>query len=267
MQTLQSIQTANHKYSTGDSPVYLLCSDWEDYVCKHALNGNATNLICEYLSASFLRIWELSVPEFCFVEVDYEHVKHLGIQRRNFEKTCFGSRFSKHFIELTMFNDEPDLKRFAGLAANKLNLLKIVLFDIWIANEDRNLNNMNLLIDVQNNYHLVPIDHGAVFNFRQFDSPMSVITENDCLTDTDLMKHLYPKRDFSREDINQLKEYFYLCIQNCKKNLHEILSFIPPDWTADLMMVTNKIETELFTKQWEDKVMTAFLEYIHSPFN
>ncbi|MEI6091961.1 MAG: HipA family kinase [bacterium] len=267
MQTLQSIQTANFRYDTGDKPVLLLCSDMQDYVCKYALNGNARNLVCEYMAASFLKIWELPVPDFSFVEVNYEHVKHLGLARQNFEKTCFGSKHSRHLLELTQFTDEPDLKKFPGIAANKLNLLKIVLFDIWIANEDRNLNNMNLLVDVQNNCNLVPIDHGAVFNFRQFDGPMSVLTENDCLTDTDLMKHLYPKREFSREDVNQLKEYFYLCNRNCKQNLHEILSFIPPDWTSDLKPVTEKIETELFTEQWEEKVITAFLEYIHSPFN
>jgi len=267
MHTLKSIQTANLQYDTGDKPLLLLCSDMQDYVCKYALNGDARNLVCEYISASFLKVWELPVPEFCFVEVDYEHVKHLGLQKRYFERTCFGSRYNRYLVELTQFTDEPDLKRFAGFAANKLNLLKIALFDIWIANEDRNLNNMNMMVDVQNNYNLVPIDHGAVFNFRQFDSSMSVLTENDCLTSTDLMKHLYPKRDFSREDVDQLKEYFYLCTHNCKLHFHEILSFIPPDWISDLKQVTNKIETELFTKQWEDKVMTAFLEYIHSPFN
>ena len=85
-QTIRSIQTANFKFQTGDLPVYLLCNDMRDYVCKHALNGNSVNIICEYLAASFLKLWELPLPDFCFIELDYEHVKHLGIQKRNFEK-------------------------------------------------------------------------------------------------------------------------------------------------------------------------------------
>jgi len=71
----------------------------QDYVCKHALNGNAVNLICEYIAASFLMVWELSVPDFCFINVNYEHVKHLAIPKYHVDKTCFGSKFNKNFVE------------------------------------------------------------------------------------------------------------------------------------------------------------------------
>jgi len=266
MQTLQSIQTANHKYQTGDSPVFLLCSDWQDYVCKHALNGNATNLICEYLAASFLRLWELAVPEFCFIEVDYEHVKHLEIQKRNFERTCFGSRFSKHYIELTLFNDEPDIKKQAAYAAHKLNILKIALFDLWLANEDRGHNNLNLLLDVKNGYNFIPIDHGALLNSRLLEGHIALLAENECLTDTVLMRHLYPKREFSKEFVAELKEYFYLCTLKCKQNFNEILNVTPPDWHIDLKKVADKIQNEVFADYWLDSVFDTFLDYINSPF-
>ena len=150
MQTLQSIQTANRQYQTGDAPILILCNDMQDYVCKYALNGNATNLLCEYLAASFLKLWELPVPDFCFVQVNYEHVQQLGIPKHVIEKTCFGSKFSKSYVELNLFNDEPDLKKQTGYIAHKMNLLKIALFDIWLANEDRNHNNLNLIVDVAN---------------------------------------------------------------------------------------------------------------------
>lgn len=235
------------------------------YVCKHALNGNSVNLICEYLAASFLKLWELPVPDFCFIEVDYEHVRHLGLQKRNFEKTCFGSRFSKHFIELTLYNNKPDFRKNSANSANKLNLLKIALFDLWLANEDRG-NNLNLLLDVNAGYNFIPIDHGAVFNSREFNNSITLLTENECLTDTDLMWYLYPKRDFSKEDILNLKNYFYLCTLKCKQNFDEILKFIPSDWHSDLKTVTDKIENEVFSETWRDTVFDAFLAYINSPF-
>jgi len=266
MQTLQSIQTANLKYQTGDSPILILCNDMQDYVCKYALQGNTTNLLCEYFAASFLKLWELAVPEFSFLEIDYEHVKHLSIQKRCFENTCFGSKFSQRFVELNMFNDEPDIKKLTNYNIHKTNLLQIALFDIWLANEDRNNNNLNLLIDVSNNYKYVPIDHGAVFNTRFMDAPISLLTENECLTDTDLVRHLFPKREFSREYIAILKDYFYLCTLKCKQNFDEILRFIPPDWNNNLKMVTDKIQNEVFTKKWEENVIDTFLEYINSPF-
>jgi len=266
MQTLQSIQTASLKYQTGDNPILILCNDMKDYVCKYALQGNTTNLLCEYLSASFLRIWELPVPDFCFLEVNYEHVNHLGIQKRCFEKTCFGSKYSSNYIEFNLFNDEPDIKKQPAYDIHKSNLLKIALFDIWLANEDRNNNNPNLLLDVANGYKYIPIDHGAVFNTRMIDDPITLLTENECLTDSDLVRNLFPKRDFSREYIVDLKDYFYLCTHKCKQNFNEILRSIPPDWNNGLKMVTDKIQNEVFHKQWEDRVIDTFLEYINSPF-
>jgi hypothetical protein len=266
MQTLTSIQTANRKYETGDSPVLLMCNDMQDYVCKHALNGNAVNLICEYIAASFLRVWELSVPDFCFINVNYEHVKHFTIPKHHFDKTCFGSKFSKNFVELTLFNDEPDFKKINVLPEQKLNILKIALFDLWMANEDRNFNNLNLLLDVSNGYNLVPIDHGAILNTRLLDSSISVLTETECVTNTDLMKHLHPKCDFNKEYISSLKDYFYLCTLKCQQNFDEILNYIPPDWTPDLNKVADKIKIQIFSKDWEDKVINTFLDYINSPF-
>jgi len=266
MQTLQTLQTANRKFDTGDGPVLILCDDRQEYVCKHALNGNAVNLICEYISASFLKLWELPVPDFCFINVNYEHVKDVGIQKRNFERTCFGSKFSKYFVELTMFNDEPDLKKINASLGRKLNLLKIALFDLWMSNEDRGINNLNLLLDVKNGYNIIPIDHGAVLNSRSLEQHIALLTENECLTSTDLMRHLYTKCDFSREDIRELKDYFYLCTLKCKQNFDEILKFIPSDWCSDLKMVTDKIENEVFADSWQDNVFNSFLEYINSPF-
>lgn len=265
MQTLTSIQTANRQYQTADRPVLVLCSDMQEYVCKYA-SGNATNLFCEYVAASFLRIWQLPVPDFAFVKLKYEHLKQFSISKHSVEKTCFGSKYSRFYQELTHFTDLPDLKKQKGYDVHRGNLLKIALFDFWIANEDRNYNNLNLLIDIKDNYNFVPIDHGAIFNTRTMDWQMSLLTENECLTDTPLVKLLFQKMDFSRDYIQNLKEYFYLCTLECKKNFDEILKLIPPDWNFDLAAASHKIKNELFSANWEDQVIETFLEYINSPF-
>ena len=266
MQTLTSIQTANRQYKTGDRPVLVLCSDMQEYVCKYALGGNATNLFCEYVAASFLRLWQLPVPDFTFVKVNYEHVKHFGVPKHYFDKTCFGSKYSRFYQELTHFTDLPDIKKQKGYLENRDNLLKIALFDLWIANEDRNYNNLNLLIDVHDNYNFLPIDHGAIFNNRLMDWKMSLLTENECLTDIPFIKLLFQNTDFNRDYIQNLKEYFYLCTLECKNNFDEILKIIPPDWNIDLAVVSHKINNELFNKNWEEQVINTFLEYINSPF-
>jgi hypothetical protein len=79
MQTLSSIQTANRQYDTGERPVLIMCSDMHNYVCKYAGGGDTMKLYCEYIAASFLKIWKLPVPDFAFVAINYDHVKQLDI--------------------------------------------------------------------------------------------------------------------------------------------------------------------------------------------
>jgi len=140
------------------------------------------------------------------------------------------------------------------------------LFDLWLANEDRGHNNLNLLLDVKNGYNFIPIDHGALLNSRLLEGHIALLAENECLTDTVLMRHLYPKREFSKEFVAELKEYFYLCTLKCKQNFNEILNVTPPDWHIDLKKVADKIQNEVFADYWLDSVFDTFLDYINSPF-
>ena len=137
MQTLQSIQTANRQYTTLERPVLILCNDMQEYVCKHVLSSDGLNLFCEYVAASFLRLWKLPVPNFAFVKINYDHVKQFGIPSRLIERTCFGSRYSQFYQELSHFTDTPDISKQKGYLDNRDNLLKIALFDIWMQTKNR----------------------------------------------------------------------------------------------------------------------------------
>ncbi len=264
MQIVSSIQTANKQYDTGDRPILVLCNDFCEYVCKLALGGNGMKLMCEYLSASFLRIWGLPVPDFKFVKLSYDHVQQYNVPKHIVERTCFGSKYNRSCIELSFFNDAPDLKKQKAYKDNRDQLLKIALFDLWLANEDRNFNNANLLIDVAANYQFIPIDHGSIFNSCEFSGDISLLTENESLTDVKLFKSLFHNTDFTLEYITELKEYFYLCTHNCKKQVHEILNEIPPDWEQYLPDVEQKLNNEVFTTDWESRVFSALLENVDS---
>lgn len=266
MHTVQSIQTANIHYETGDRPILVLCSDMQDYVVKHGLNGNATNLVCEYIAASFLKLWNLPVPEFSFVRVNYDHVKHYAMPKRDVELTCFGSRFDKLFVEISQFNDKADLKRNNISEEQKLNLLKISLFDIWLANEDRNQNNLNLLYDVRNACNIIPIDHGAILNSRSLSSKLELLTESESLVSTDLYRHMFKNHYSTKADISNLKDYFYLCANKCTQNFDEILNNTPADWHSAVDAIKIKFQNEVFSHNWKSTVLHTFLEYINSPF-
>ncbi len=64
------------------------------------------------------------------------------------------------------------------------NLL-IALFNLWVANEDRNWNNANLLYDVNSN-NLIAIDHGCILNTATFDYNLSLLTQNETILYSDL---------------------------------------------------------------------------------
>lgn len=242
-----------------------MCSDMQDYVCKYAAAGDTMKLFCEFIAASFLKIWQLAVPEFALIQLNYDHVKQLNIPGHYIEKTCFGSQYSRRYQELNQFTDNPDVMKQKGYFHNRENFLKIALFDLWIGNEDRNFNNMNLLLDVEN-FDFVPIDHSGIFNSREVKHSLVLLAENESLASTELLKLLYPKFVFTKDSIQNLRDYFYLCTGECKEKFDEILKSVPGDWKIDLAAIGHKIYDELFSREWEDEVIKTFLDYIRSPF-
>ncbi len=108
-----------------------------EYVCKHSYGSNGMSLLCEYLAASFLRIWKLQVPDFAFVQVQYAHVKQLHIPKHYVAKPCFGSQYSVNYQEQTQYTGNPDIKKHKEYMESRFELLKIALFDLWLANEER----------------------------------------------------------------------------------------------------------------------------------
>lgn len=260
---ISSIQTANKQYDTGDKPLLLLCDDMQYYVCKHSMGGNGMSLLCEYMAASFLRLWQLPVPDFSYVSINYEHVKHFNIPKQYVERFGFASKYERHYQEVTQFTENPDVQKQLGYMDNREDFIKIALFDLWLANEDRSFNNYNLLIDVQNNYRFVAIDHGAILNTRMLNNRISLLRDSESLLQTPMFGKLFKTSDFSYEYTKELKEYFYICVHECKRNFHEILEAVPDDWNLNIKQIENKIIQEVFSPEWEEQVLGAFFDYIN----
>ena len=264
-QYLSTVQTAQKLYETQDRPLLVMCSDLNRYVCKHSGGNNGLNLFCEYIAASFLKIWELQVPDYSFIKVNYEHVKGFDLPKHFFERTCFGSKYSKYYQELNHFTENPDIKKQQGYVDNRDDLLKIALFDLWLANEDRNFNNLNLLIDVNSNYSYVPIDHGAILNSKEFNNKIYLLSENESLVNTEIVSKLFPKFEYPKDFVVQFEEYFYICTAKCKQSYNDIVKSVPTDWDIK-PKVYDKISEEIFSPEWEKSVLQMFFTLIRSPY-
>jgi len=184
-----------------------------------------------------------------------------------FEKECFGSLYLESTKELdhtmiSMFQE----KSFRDKIADKSDFLKIALFDIWMANEDRNNNNFNLLLFVsqEKTNFFYAIDHVNIFNTSFLDYGIADLTEDDSIIKTDIAKILFGKDRNLTDIVNNLIEKFYICTKECEDKLDEKLSLVPDSWNIDKDLIKGRIITNLFSQEWKEQCVANFREFVQS---
>lgn len=261
-----SIKEVDKVFDTnGSNPVLVLCDDFNDYVVKYQRSPIATALFNEHIGASFLKIWDLHVPDFDLVIVDRAHIEklhHSRIQPHYFDSPCFGSKFSRDFNDFTQLvtsSPSSGLKKFVY----KDELLKIALFDIWVSNEDRNFQNTNLMYDLRNGNRFVPIDHVLIFSGSNLKYGLSQLTFNDSILSFNGMKILFKKKELlDSVMIEGLKEKYYLCIETCNEKLDQIVASVPEEWNIHIEETTRLIRARIFNERWIDESWINFISFI-----
>ena len=168
---LSSIKQIEKQYNTGDLPVLVVCSDKEAYICKYMPSSNsAFKLACELVGAMMANAWNIESPATAFIRIETTH--WAGIHTpHNLTAPAWGYKKLDNVVDITPTTCNI-VKNTTELL---LQLLKIALFDFWIANEDRTYNNANLLYDIIEE-KLVSIDYGGIFNTSTFEYPLSQLT-------------------------------------------------------------------------------------------
>jgi len=267
---VKSISSPEKVFETsGSQPILILGDDLNYYVCKYNRWGGteAKKLFNEFIAGCFAQEWNLAIPRFCFERVDPSHVENIPlIQPSFFNSLCFGSLFNKKFSEIDEFYSEitsADKRKYV----KKFDFLKIALFDIWLANEDRNFNNYNLLIDIDNGNRFVPIDHDAIFNTGNLDKGLVLLSENETLINTNLAKKLFNRNELlNKEFLENFRNEYYICVDKCEKNVDNFLKLIPEDWKININEKQNLIKRQLFKKEWTDDCIYYFLKLIQLEF-
>lgn len=251
---IHSIKTVERQYSTGEEPILVLCSDRNEYICKYArTHGAAYKLVSELLGSHFAQIWGLNTPLTAFVNIMPSH----WTKAREQSTLAFGSRRMESVIDITpstIIGIKPSLNV-------TLDLLNIALFDFWIANEDRNANNANLMFDLEKSA-LISIDYGCIFNTAMYDYPMSPLTSTDTILTSELYHYLkkgYATKIITNTFINNLSRYFKSCIKRSKQTSDVLLKQIPTQWNVPEQVVTEKV-AQLFDSAWASSVWDNFLE-------
>lgn len=254
--THQSLYRSELVYPTGDNPLLITCSDLNDWVCKHG-RLYPSILFNEVIGSSFAGLWDLKTPYISFIEVSDEHLpsEYLNIiQPAFFNKPCFGSLYiqDSQVVDRTLL---PSFRTssFRSKIANKKDLLKIALFDIWLGNEDRNHGNSNLLLDqtLPNEYFFNVFDHGAIFNSNALNYGIQLISDNESIICSDLASILFKNGKVLTGIVDNIVKDFYLCTLKCEQNLSMICADIPVQWGLNVQNLEMLIRSELFTNTWK----------------
>lgn len=257
---LHSIQTADKRYATQTNPVLIGCDDMNSYVCKYG-DGNsfAQRLLCEYLAAQFMRVWQLPMPDFALIKINPNHIPpQFGIAPKSFNQTCFGSKYSRQCEDLT----HPSYLNSSNFRTdfNKQILLKIALFDCWLSNDDRTAGNHNLMFDLSNN-NILAIDNEGIFNGRIFNYEIFSQNFNDSILSSEFAQKMYRKKELTPKMVKELKTYFYHCTSSCQQVINNVMSHIPADWNIDKDKVNGKID-EIFSNKWQKETFITFAGFV-----
>ena len=249
---LDSVKTIERQYFTGEEPVLVMCSDKNAYICKYMRSSFAAyKLACELIGAQMAMAWRLNTPEIAFVRIRPSHWSK-GSQTA----VSIGSRKMEGVVDIT-----PSTYREVKSSTKTLSqLLKIALFDFWMANEDRNANNANLLYDVERE-DLISIDYGCVFNTATFEFPLSQLTSTDTILYSDLFQYLIQDKSSASLEamLKPLKSYYLACVNNSRQRTVQIVEAMPKEWNVPVVIVKNKVG-QLFELEWIDSVWRNFTE-------
>lgn len=257
--SLYSAQRIKQQFHTGEEPVLVMCSDANTYVCKYMRSSSAAyKLACEFVGAYLASIWQLRTPEIALVTIKPRHWEGINISH-SVTAAAIGGRWLDGMVDIT----PSTYTQVPSNSKSLKQLLKIALFDFWVANEDRNANNANLMYDAAND-ELVSIDYGCIFNTATYDYPISQLTSTDTILWSDFFQHLSQSQDEKsiNEIIDWLEKDYEKCLDDCRQQVGDITSEMPKEWKVPTDAIDEKIK-QLLDKQWTAAVWDNFIECLN----
>lgn len=269
MKYLNSIQEIHKEFeTTGSHPVEVLCAGIEgmgNYICKYS-PVPANRLFREFLANQFLLLWGIKAPEAVFVNIEEEHIPNNlsdRVQPRFFRIPTFGVRSYKDAKEV-----DEIIKGFSDYFVNqidRIDLLKIALFDLWLGNEDRHQGNYNLLIvsgQENTSPYFMPIDHTEIFNSGNIEYEITMLNFEETLIYSDVFAHFCKMSPKLLKEIDQIIVDFKKWTTSCNDSLNKILADVPEKWEIDIQFIKSYLEKYIFLDQWLKNVENTYRKYI-----
>jgi hypothetical protein len=260
---LYSAKRIEQQFNTGEEPVLVMCSDVNTYLCKYMRSSaTAYKLVCELVGSLMAKAWQLNTPDIALVKIKPSHWERVNLSH-SLSAPSLGCRWLDGVIDIT-----PSTYAKVPASAEILyQLMKIALFDFWMANEDRNANNANLMYDVVND-QFVSIDYGCIFNTATFECTLSQLTSSDTILWSDVFAHLAQgiERYVFKQLTERLNKEYYSSLQQCGLVCIEVIENIPQEWNVPQTLIKDKIN-QLFDEKWLAGVWNNFIECFNENIN
>tara|TARA_R110000868_G_scaffold108381_4_gene295902 strand:- start:1259 stop:2101 length:843 start_codon:yes stop_codon:yes gene_type:complete len=193
--------------NTNSIPLQVLCEENEIYIIKTMFKKHPPfeDLINEILCNYFFQCWDIPVPEQALVIFDdilieqYLHDNN-SINKKyvdfKFENHYFyGSKFLPYSTEVDLYNIKLKDKHDYNKYQNPIDLIKIGVFDKWIANMDRRIDNPNILIDNTGvKFRFIPIDNTQSFgnqsDYKNLKLPIMDTVNNKSILNAPITKSI-----------------------------------------------------------------------------
>ena len=243
-----------------------MADDFEEYLCKYDANSK---LINEYCALCFLDAWEIRHLPGAFVKIQAEHINPEVISNRtqphHFAKPTFGLRYHTDVMDVSnllvgLKSDYHELHKYRS----RSTLLKIALFDLWLANTDRSVNNYNLLLQPEGDgFQIVPIDHSEIFDGCRLGQQLAQLTLEDSILYADLAHVLLYNPKKIAEEANRILDNFPTFVLNCGNMLSNIIVGVPDEWCANKQQLEQQIREAVIEDQvWLADTAANFKELV-----
>ncbi len=253
----------------GHSPLLLIADDFNAYYVKNT-KGQVPcfSIISEFICHYFLKIWDIKTPDIAAIKVEQDilsgNLSHFH-KPHFYNNICFGSKKMNNIIEMNNFIEihrKADFNKFE----NPYDLLKLCLFDIWVENDDRKPTNPNVLFEIGEKINIIAIDNAFTFASMSYTDLYQINGQvaqsyNDNLLYTDFVKEIVKYLSKQINLTEDIRKYFYFCIEKSKENFNTIVENIPESlgFTEDLQ---NLLYDFLFNEKRNKQVLLKFFSYI-----
>ncbi len=260
-------------YGTNSVPLQVLCDDNEIYVIKTMFKKHPPieDLINEILCNYFLQCWDISVPEHALINFDNVLIEQYLEEGQTIDKRYYDFKFTNHIFygtkflpsttEIDLYNLTLNNKYDYNKYQNPLDLIKIGVFDEWIANMDRRSDNPNILIDTSTpKFSFVPIDNTQAFacqsNYKGLKLAIMNRVNNKSILNTPITKSICKFAD--PEKLSNLDNEIINNIENTINLIEPIFQNIPSYFGLS-KKGKEKIKAILSNKERNNSVSSFYL--------